>query len=153
LTDRPLTDRLETWTSLVAVYQTVLHDVVDALENEAGLDSGVYSALAYLDLAGPPGRLRMSALTRLMHPRYSQPGLSRLVQRMEADGLVRREPDPSDGRAVVLVMTPSGRSRYRRAHEVYDAALEKHFAAHLTDEESARLSDALRQFMVRRSAR
>ena len=89
LTDRPLTDRLETWTALVAVYQTVLHDVVDALEREAGLDSGVYSALAYLDLADPSGRLPMSVLTRLMHPRYSQPGLSRLVQRMEADGLVQ----------------------------------------------------------------
>ena len=37
-----------------------------------------------------PGRLRLSELHELMHPRYSQPGLSRLVQRMEADGLVER---------------------------------------------------------------
>ena len=148
-----MSDRLETWTALVAVYQAVLHDVVDALEREAGLDSGVYSALAYLDLADPSGRLPMSALTRLMHPRYSQPGLSRLVQRMEADGLVGREADPADGRAVVLVMTPSGRSRYRRAHEVYDDALEKHFGAHLTDDESASLADALYRFTARRAAR
>jgi DNA-binding MarR family transcriptional regulator len=126
---------------------------VDALEREAGLDSGVYSALAYLDLADPSGRLPMSVLTGLMHPRYSQPGLSRLAQRMEADGLVSREADPSDGRAVVLVMTPSGRSRYRRAHEVYDHALEEHFAAHLSDDESAFLGTALRGFMARRSKR
>ena len=48
-----------------------------------------------------------------MHPRYSQPGLSRLVQRMEADGLVERRADPGDGRATTLVMTRAGRVAVR----------------------------------------
>jgi DNA-binding MarR family transcriptional regulator len=145
------TDRLESWTALVAVYQAVLHDVVDALENEAGLDSGVYSALAYLDLADPRGRMAMSELTRLMHPRYSQPGLSRLVKRMEADGLVTRTADPEDRRAVVLTMTRSGRARYRRANEVYTAALDEHFARHVADDESEMLVTALRRILAHRA--
>jgi hypothetical protein len=33
------------------VYQSVLHDVVAALDDEAGMDSGVFSALAYLERA------------------------------------------------------------------------------------------------------
>ena len=99
-------EQLAAWSSLVAVYQSVLHDVVRALENDAGLDSGVFSALAYLARAEPRGRLRLSELQELMHPRYSQPGLSRLVQRMEADGLVERRADPGDGRATILATTP-----------------------------------------------
>ena len=57
--------------------------------------------------------MRLSELHELMHPRYSQPGLSRLVQRMEADGLVERRADPDDGRATVLQMTRAGRPASR----------------------------------------
>jgi DNA-binding MarR family transcriptional regulator len=134
---------LEAWSALVGVYQSVLHDVVRALEDEAGLDSGVFSALAYLARAEPAGRLRLSEMHDLMHPRYSQPGLSRLVQRMEADGLVERRPDPADGRAAVLVMTRAGRSRFNRADAVYTAALREHFGRHLSVAQARALEAAL----------
>ena len=87
-----------------------------------------------------------------MHPRYSQPGFSRLVQRMEADGLVTRGADPDDGRATLLAVTRSGRARFRRAHEVYTAALDRHFAQFLTGDESAELTRALQQVLARRAA-
>ena len=86
------------------VYQPVLRDVVTALERDAGIDSGTYSALAYLDQAG--GRMRLRELAELMRVRYSQPGLSRLVQRMEADGMVERRVDPDDRRGTVVSLTP-----------------------------------------------
>ena len=135
--------RLEAWSALVAVYQSVLHDVVRALEGEGGLDSGVFSALAYLARAEPAGRMRLTELHELMHPRYSQPGLSRLVQRMEADGLVTRRPDPDDGRATLIVTTRAGRARFSRAESVYDAALREHFGRHLSVAEARRLMAAL----------
>ena len=135
--------RLEAWSALVGVYQSVLHDVVKALEDEAGLDSGVFSALAYLARAEPAGRLRLSALHDLMHPRYSQPGLSRLVQRMEADGLIERRPDPDDGRASLLVMTRAGRARFNRADAVYAGALREHFGRHLSAPQARALEAAL----------
>jgi len=134
---------LEAWSALVAVYQSVLHDVVRALEDDAGLDSGVFSALAYLARAVPPGRLRMSEMQELMHPRYSQPGLSRLVQRMEADGLVERRPDPADGRAALLVMTRAGKTRFTRADAVYADALREHFGRHLSVAQARALESAL----------
>ena len=114
---------VEAWSAIVAAYQSVLHELVAALEDEAAMDSGVFSALAYLDRAVPPHRLPMSRLQRMMHPRYSQPGFSRLVSRMEQGGLVRRRPDPEDGRAVVLVSTSTGRDRYQRADAVYRATV------------------------------
>jgi DNA-binding MarR family transcriptional regulator len=136
-------DDLDTWSALVAVYQSVLHDVVRALEEDAGMDSGVFSALAYLARAEPRGRLRLSDLVELMHPRYSQPGLSRLVQRMEADGLVERRADPADGRATVLQMTRAGRTRFERADAIYRDAVRAHFGRHLPAAEARTLQRSL----------
>lgn len=136
-------DSLEAWSQLVAVYQSVLHDVVHALEDDAGLDSGVFSALAYLARAEPSGRLRMSDLHELMHPRYSQPGLSRLVQRMEADGWVERRADPEDGRATILVITRAGSARFSRANAVYTKAVREHFGQHLAPAEARSLQRVL----------
>jgi DNA-binding MarR family transcriptional regulator len=136
-------DQLDAWRALVAVYQSVLHDVVRALENDAGMDSGVFSALAYLARAQPTGRMRLGDLQELMHPRYSQPGLSRLVQRMEADGLLERRADPRDRRAVILVTTRAGRARYARADEVYTDAVREHFGRHLPTAEARTLERLL----------
>jgi DNA-binding MarR family transcriptional regulator len=132
-------DSLAAWSALVALYQAVLHDVVGRLGDEAAMDSGVFSALAYLERADPAHRLRLSELQRMLHPRYSQPGLSRLVQRMEADGLVERRPDPDDGRAAILVTTATGRRAYARANRVYEAAVQQHFGRHLGARNGAQL--------------
>jgi DNA-binding MarR family transcriptional regulator len=139
----PQPEQLDAWSALVAVYQSVLHDVVRALEDEAGIDSGVFSALAYLARAEPAGRMRLSELHERMHPRYSQPGLSRLVQRMEADGWVERRADPDDGRASVLVLTRAGRTRFNRADAVYAAAVSEHFGRHLSPAQARALAAAL----------
>jgi DNA-binding MarR family transcriptional regulator len=139
-----------TWSALVTVYQAVLHDVVGALE-DVGMDSGVFSALAYLARATPPNRLAMSELQRLMHPRYSQPGFSRLIRRMEDDGLVERRADPGDGRAAILALTRSGRQRFRDADGVYARALTDSFDRHLSASEHARLEATLGRVMAGRA--
>lgn len=131
---------LAAWSAIVAVYQSVLHDLVAVLEREAKIDSGVFSALAYLDRAVPPHRLPMSDVQRLMRPRYSQPGFSRLVSRMEQDGLVRRVPDPHDGRAAVLISTRAGQARYARANAVYTATVKARLGGPLTAEQCHTLS-------------
>ncbi len=138
------------WTALVAVYQPVLREVVDALEHDAGIDSGTYSALAYLDQPG--GRMRIGDLHALLRVRYSQPGLSRLVQRMERDGIVQRHIDPDDRRGTVVSLTRSGRTRFRRARDVYNAALDEHLGRDLPDATVASLTRALEDVAARRSA-
>ena len=133
-------DDLDAWSALVTVYQSVLHEVVRALEEQAGIDSGMFSVLAHLERAEPAGRMPLGSLQRLMHPRFSQPGLSRLVQRMEAAGLVARRSDPHDRRAANVVATRVGRATFRRANAVYERALHAHFGAHLTSAELRRLT-------------
>jgi DNA-binding MarR family transcriptional regulator len=140
----------DAWSALVAVYQSVLHDVVSALEDEAGLDSGVFSALAYLARAETPGKMPLADLQRSLHPRYSQPGVSRLVQRMEQEGLVTRKPDPEDGRAAIVALTPAGRARYRRASDVYGAAVRAHVSRHLSGAEARDLTRLLELVAARR---
>ncbi len=142
-------DPRASWSALVAVYQSVLHDVVAALDEFAGIDSGVFSALAYLERA-PAHRIPMGELQLLMHPRYSQPGFSRLVQRMEADGLVERRPDPDDRRASIVALTRSGRTRFRKANTVYIDALQVSFGRHLDDDEHRRLAAMLADVTARR---
>jgi DNA-binding MarR family transcriptional regulator len=146
------TTPLETWSVLVGVYQAVLHDVVQALGDRAGIDSGVFSALAYLERADPPHRMRMSELQAQLHPRYSQPGFSRLVQRMETDGLVERRTDPDDGRAAILVSTRTGRRVYARANAVYSAAVQEHFGRHLAAGDGTAVATALTGVARRRAA-
>ncbi|MGZ8765393.1 MAG: MarR family winged helix-turn-helix transcriptional regulator [Acidimicrobiia bacterium] len=138
------------WSALVDVYQPVLRDVVAELERDARIDSGTYSALAYLDRTS--GRMRIGELHALMRVRYSQPGLSRLVQRMEAEGLLDRTVDPADRRSTVLQLTRAGRTRFRIAHVVYEAALEKHLGSFVSATEARSLIGALTRVAAARGA-
>ena len=142
-------DPLASWSALVTVYQSVLHDVVAELDR-IGMDSGVFSALAYLERATPAHRLPMAELQRAMHPRYSQPGFSRLVQRMEADDLVERRADPDDRRATIIVTTRTGRKQFRTANAIYVAALGTSFGSHLSADEHKRLATMLERVAARR---
>jgi DNA-binding MarR family transcriptional regulator len=119
----------ELWRAIVDVYQPVLREIVTELEGEAGIDSGAYSVLAYLDRAG--GSMPLGELQGLMRVRYSQPGLSRLVQRLEGDGLVVRDVNPGDRRATTVSLTRAGRARTRAARAVYERAIEHHLGAYV----------------------
>ena len=87
-----------------------------------------------------------------MHPRYSQPGFSRLVQRMEADGLVERRADPDDRRATIVMTTRTGRRQFVAANAVYTAALRASFGRHLQAGEHAQLTALMTAVTTRRAA-
>ena len=71
-----------------------------------GLSATMFTTLDTLCFAGP---LRISDLAVCEH--LSQPGMTMLVNRLEADGLATRQPDPSDGRAALVAVTDEGRRR------------------------------------------
>jgi DNA-binding MarR family transcriptional regulator len=68
--------------------------------------------LAQVEEQGPA---RISVLAAADH--CSQPTMTTQVQRLEAEGWVRRETDPVDARAVLVTLTPTGRAALNQARE------------------------------------
>jgi DNA-binding MarR family transcriptional regulator len=71
----------------------------------------------------------------------SRSGLSRLVDRIEAAGLLRREAAPSDRRGTEVVLTEEGRAMLRRMWSVYGDGIARGFGRALG--EPAALAEAL----------
>jgi MarR family 2-MHQ and catechol resistance regulon transcriptional repressor len=68
--------------------------------------------------------------------------ITRLVDRLEADGLVLRTPDPTDRRAQRLILTPRGARVREMAMALHSAAVERRMS-HLSPDEQSQLYDLL----------
>jgi DNA-binding MarR family transcriptional regulator len=68
---------------------------------------------------------------------------------MESDGLVERRVDPDDRRAMLVVLTRSGRARFARADKVYIGALHEHFSRHITTAESREIAHVMERVLER----
>jgi DNA-binding MarR family transcriptional regulator len=98
-------DEMQTWRALHAV-STALPDVLGSqLRSEVNLSFLEYYVLGCLSEA-PDHALRMSVLAALAGSELSR--LSHLMHRLETRGLVRRVPDPADGRFTLALLTPAG---------------------------------------------
>jgi DNA-binding MarR family transcriptional regulator len=134
------TARIAVWRAFLQTHATV-SAVLDAeLRAERGLALTWYDVLVNLEEA-PGGRLRMQHLAEAVL--FSRSGLTRLVDRMEKAGLLRREPCPGDGRGTFAVLTTEGKRVLRRAAPVHLAGIERHFMRHLTDADVKSLSAVL----------
>jgi len=87
-----------------------------ALET-VGLSLAWYGVLSHLAEAKEP--LALSALAARINCVRSN--VTQLVDRLEADGLVRREDDPDDRRSIRAALTPLGRERQRAGEKQLDA--------------------------------
>jgi DNA-binding MarR family transcriptional regulator len=110
------------------------------LAADAGMPLGWYDVLLHLAEA-PTGRLRMAELAD--HVLLSRSGLTRLVDRLQAEGLVRREPSENDARGTYTVLTEEGRGRLRAAAPVHLAGVERNWLGHFSDEELKALDGLL----------
>jgi DNA-binding MarR family transcriptional regulator len=116
---------------------------------EADLLAGPRLSLASYDvlvqLAEAPGRrLRMTELADAVL--LSRSGVTRLVDRLERDGLVVRAPVAEDGRGVAATLTDCGLDRLRGASRTHLEGVARHFAARLDAADLAelrRISDRL----------
>ncbi|MEQ8148294.1 MarR family transcriptional regulator [Streptomyces sp. OP7] len=68
---------------------------------------------------------------------WSRSRLSRHATRMEARDLIRRAPDPTDGRGCLLVLTETGWDTLREAAPTHLDSVRRHFVDRLTPEELA----------------
>lgn len=132
--------RLAVWQAFLKAHSALAATLDRELEAEQGMPLGWYGALLNLSQA-PGGRMRMQELAGLVM--LSCSGLTRLSDRMEAAGLVRREACPEDRRGTFVVITPKGRRSFNRAAAVHLRGIQEHFARHLSDQEAAALASAL----------
>ena len=77
---------------------------------------------------------------------FTRSGLTRLVDRMEDAGLVRREAVPGDRRGVRVVLTPEGRRRHTEAFEDHLRVIEREFGGRLTPDQQRAVAEALAGF-------
>lgn len=93
------------WLSLVSLLIKLPAALDAQLQRDSGFSHFEYNVLAGLSEA-PDRALRMSVLAA--HADGSLPRLSQVIARLERRGLVRRTPDPDDGRYTLAVLTDAG---------------------------------------------
>ena len=140
----PSPERLRAW-RLYFESALALIDVLDAeLERDAGIALRWYDVLVKLEET--PDGLRMNELAERIL--YSKSGFTRVVDRMEEAGLVRRVRPQDDRRSFLVVMTEEGRSTMEHARRYHRHAIEQHFSSHLTDSDIKALIRAFEKVSV-----
>jgi DNA-binding MarR family transcriptional regulator len=99
----------EAWEALFRAQSTIIQELAarDAWDDLVPREYGVLYALS-----SAPDGLRITQLGEDVL--LTQPGMSRLVARLEARGLVQRVADPEDARACLIRLTPAGAATQRR---------------------------------------
>jgi DNA-binding MarR family transcriptional regulator len=78
-------------------------------------------------------QLRIRDLSR--HLLLTQPSVSRMVDRLVAKGLVRKDSDPGDGRGTLVCLTDAGYALFRRVAVSHSQSIVRHLGAALSREE------------------
>src|SRR4051795_7509038 len=121
-------DDLGAWRAFLTAHAHVTRAISRDLA-EAGLPDLSWYDLLWALYRQPERRLRINERAREVV--LSPTAMSRFVDRVEAAGCVRREPDPDDRRAAQVVLTDEGLELLRRMWPVYERGIAEHFAAHL----------------------
>lgn len=94
-TDRPLANQLVSAASRFARVVTQVSDIP--------ISAVSMRALGYIQRQGPQRISQMAAYESI-----SQPAMTSAINRLEADGLIERQPDPADARAQLIELTHRG---------------------------------------------
>ena len=94
------------------------------LLQDSGLSEADYEILAVLS-EHPAGQMPAQELGAVVH--WEKSRLSHQVQRMQARGLVVREPNPADGRSAIVCLLPAGRRAIEDAAPKHVHNVRRHF--------------------------
>jgi DNA-binding MarR family transcriptional regulator len=135
----PTPERLRAW-RLFFESALALLDVLDAeLEQVVGIPQRWYDVLVHLE-ESPQGIPMNELAERIL---YSKSGFTRVVDRMEEAGLVRRARLENDRRTILIVLTGNGTETLTRARRHHRDGIQRHFSQHLTDTDVKALTRAL----------
>ena len=132
--------QLDAWRALLRGQALVLEQVERDLAEAELPPLGWYDVLTELNKA-PGGRLRIHELADAVV--LSRSGLSRLLDRIEAAGLLRREPCKDDRRGAFATITPAGRRMLDKMWPLYERRLAEHFHPQLEPADAKALMTAM----------
>ncbi len=133
----------DAWIGLLETHKRLTRALDAELEAEHGLTLSALEALGRL--AGAENRcLRLSALAGACGLSLSR--ISRIIDALEARGLVERRTVQSDGRAVEGHLTDAGLELVRRAQATHYASVQRRFFEPLSDQEIATLAGIFSRF-------
>ena len=126
-----------------------LDEIAEALPQRAAMLSRIVLARSAMQVSRIEVGV-MSALARrprritelAAHERVTQPGITRLVDRLQQRGWVRRDADPTDGRVVLVSLTDAGHETMDRLRSEYRAVMHEEMTT-LDEHEVRTLADAI----------
>jgi DNA-binding MarR family transcriptional regulator len=128
---------MDAWRGFLRVHNALVKALDAEMEAQHGLPLTSYEVLLYLARA-PEGRLRMAELAdRVL---LSRSGMTRLVDRLERDGLLACDTCASDARGCFAVLTPAGDELLGRARMTHLDGVREAFLSHLGHDDLQHLS-------------
>ena len=134
------------WRGLLRLHEHVTRELDRRLTREHDLSLQAYGVLITL-VTVPERRLRMTDLAARVL--VSPSGITRLVERLAQEGLVRRERDTADGRSFHAVLTPKGLRKLRSAQVTHHAVARERYLGGLSATELRTLGELLERAVPR----
>lgn len=131
------------WAGFLRMQSQLLRTLNAELQANDGITLSEYEVLLFLACA-PQFRLPISTLASSIL--LSLSGVSRMVERLERDGYVRREASMQDGRVSYVVLTLLGLEKRRAAQPTHLKGVRTHFLSHFSNEELLMLTRFWRRF-------
>jgi DNA-binding MarR family transcriptional regulator len=128
---------LAAWRGFLRVHSALVKALDAELEAAHGLPLSSYEVLIHLQ-AAPGRRLRTAELAD--HALLSRSGMTRLVDRLEREGLLERTTCPSDRRGCFAVLTEAGEALLAGARPTHLEGVRRSFLRHFDETELARLA-------------
>ena len=125
-------EELDAWRGMLRAHSFLTKTLDAELVRKHGLPLSSYEVLLFLADSGE-GQMRMSDLADGVL--LSRSGLTRLVDRMERDGLLRRQRCEDDARGWFAAITPKGRELFSRARQTHLDGVRKRFLSRFTRDE------------------
>lgn len=131
---------MQAWRAFINAHATVIGQIEQELAEAKSLPLSSYDVLVALSET-PDHRLRMHELASRVV--LSRSGLTRLVDRLETEGLLARDRCGTDRRGAYAVLTEKGQEALRQAWPIYEKGIIQHFASLLKEGEVSALTEAL----------
>jgi DNA-binding MarR family transcriptional regulator len=128
------------WVCLLRGHAAVRRTVATQLQASHGLTVNAYEALLLLSRAGPKGMRRVDLADSLQ---LTASGVTRLLERLERHGLVKKALCPTDGRVTYAVLTKAGGQKLAKASGAHTLAIQTLFDERYTRAELATLAELL----------